>query len=87
MVKYCGADYLKALEAAASAEDTQYSYRNVLVAEVDGVAAGAVVTKDVSDNEIFIVNNKRKKNEKNVGGIECSCIDDFCYGRIQHSAS
>ncbi len=46
MVKYCGADYLKALEAAASAEDTQYSYRNALVAEVDGVPAGAVVGYD-----------------------------------------
>lgn len=46
VVKYCGADYLKALEAAASAEDTQYSYRNALVAEVDGEAAGAVVGYD-----------------------------------------
>ena len=46
VVKYCGADYLKALEAAASAEDTQYSYRNALVAEVDGIAAGAVVGYD-----------------------------------------
>ena len=46
VVKYCGADYLTALEAAASAEDTQYSYRNALVAEVDGEAAGAVVGYD-----------------------------------------
>ena len=46
VVKYCGADYLKALEAAASAEDTQYSYRNALVAELDGVPAGAVVGYD-----------------------------------------
>lgn len=46
VVRYCGADYLKALEAAASAEDTQYSYRNALVAEVDGEAAGAVVGYD-----------------------------------------
>ena len=46
VVRYCGADYLKALEAAASAEDTQYSYRNALVAELDGVPAGAVVGYD-----------------------------------------
>ena len=46
VVKYCGAEYLKALEAVASAEGTQYSYRNVLVAEVDGIVAGAVVGYD-----------------------------------------
>lgn len=46
IVKYCGADYLKALEAVASAEGTQYSYRNVLVAEIDGEVAGAVVGYD-----------------------------------------
>ena len=42
----CGAEYLKVLEAVAAADGTQYSYRNALVAEVDGVAAGAVVGYD-----------------------------------------
>ncbi len=46
IVKYCGADYLKALETVASVEGTQYSYRNALVAEVDGVAAGAAIGYD-----------------------------------------
>ena len=46
VVEYCGADYLSAIEAAASAEGTQYSYRNALVAELDGVAAGAAVGYD-----------------------------------------
>ena len=46
VVRYCGADYLKALEAVASAEDTQYSYRNALIAELDGVPAGAAVGYD-----------------------------------------
>ena len=46
VVKYCGEDYLKALAAAASAEDTQYSYRNALIAELDGVPAGAAVGYD-----------------------------------------
>ena len=42
----CGAEYLKVLEAVAAADGTQYSYRNALVAEVNGVAAGAVVGYD-----------------------------------------
>ena len=46
IVKYCGTEYLKALEEAAAVPDTQYSYMNALVAEVDGVAAGAVVGYD-----------------------------------------
>ena len=43
MVRYCGSEYLRVLEQVAAAEGTQYSYQNVLVAEVDGVAAGAIV--------------------------------------------
>ncbi len=46
VVEYCGAGYLKVLEEVASATDTQYSYANALVAEVNGVAAGAVVGYD-----------------------------------------
>ena len=46
IVKYCGSEYLKALEEAAAVPDTQYSYMNALIAEVDGVSAGAVVGYD-----------------------------------------
>lgn len=44
--KLCGAEFMSVLELVAAAEGTQYSYRNALVAEVDGVAAGAVVGYD-----------------------------------------
>ena len=44
--KLCGAEFMSVLEQVAAAEGTQYSYRNALVAEVDGVAAGAVVGYD-----------------------------------------
>ena len=49
----CGNEYLKVLELAAAVEGTQYSYRNALVAEVDGVAAGAVVGYDGAELEIL----------------------------------
>ena len=43
---YCGDDYHTALTEVASRRDTQYSWQNALVAEVDGVVAGAVVGYD-----------------------------------------
>ena len=43
---YCGPDYLNVLEEVVKLEDSQYSYRNALVAEADGVPAGAVVGYD-----------------------------------------
>lgn len=45
-VHLCGKDYLEVLEKTASADNTQYSYRNALVAEVDGTVAGAAVGYD-----------------------------------------
>lgn len=43
---YCGADYMTVLTAIATAEATQYSWQYGLVAEVDGVMAGAIVGYD-----------------------------------------
>ena len=43
---YCGAEYLDVLAEIASREATQYSWQYALVAEVDGVTAGAVVGYD-----------------------------------------
>ena len=43
---YCGDDYLAVLAEMARGEATQYSWRYALVAEVDGVRAGAIVGYD-----------------------------------------
>ena len=43
---YCGGDYMAVLEEIARCESTQYSWQCALVAEVDGVAVGAVVGYD-----------------------------------------
>ena len=46
MVRYCGENFIGVLEEIARCDDSQYSYRNALVAEVDGLAVGAVVAYD-----------------------------------------
>lgn len=46
MKMYCGENSQSVLEELARREDTQYSYRNALVADVDGVPAGAIVGYD-----------------------------------------
>ena len=43
---YCGDDYIGVLTAIASCDNTQYSWRYALVAEVDSHVAGAVVGYD-----------------------------------------
>lgn len=43
---YCGDKYMEVFEELASSEDSQYSYHNAMVAEADGVAAGAVIGYD-----------------------------------------
>lgn len=43
---YCGDDYLAVLTEIARREGTQYSWQYALVAEVEGVTAGAVVGYD-----------------------------------------
>ncbi len=43
---YCGEDYIAVLKEIARREDTQYSWKYAFVAEVDGVAAGAIVGYD-----------------------------------------
>ena len=43
---YCSDDYLAVLAEIARQDATQYSWRNALVAEVDGVAVGAIVGYD-----------------------------------------
>ena len=43
---YCGENWLAVLEETARAEDTQYSWRNALVAFVNDVPVGAIVGYD-----------------------------------------
>lgn len=43
---YCGDEYITVLADIASRENTQYSWRYALIAEIDGVAAGAIVGYD-----------------------------------------
>lgn len=43
---YCGDDYIAVLTEMARRESTQYSWQHALVAEVDGMRAGAVVGYD-----------------------------------------
>lgn len=43
---YCGENYLDVLTAIARSEGTQYSWQNALVAECNGMVAGAVVGYD-----------------------------------------
>ena len=43
---YCGEEYLDVLEEIARHENTQYGWPNALIAEVDGVVAGAVIGYD-----------------------------------------
>lgn len=43
---YCGEDYLTVLTEVACSEGTQYCWQHALVAEVNGVPAGAVVGYD-----------------------------------------
>ena len=46
---YCGDNHQSLLEEIARLEDSQYSYRNAIVAEVNGVPAGAAVAYDGAD--------------------------------------
>lgn len=46
VLHYCGKDYMAILEELARMENSQYSYRNALVAEVGGTVAGAIVGYD-----------------------------------------
>ena len=43
---YCGEDYLSVLTEVATGDVTQYSWRYAYVAEMDGVAVGAIVGYD-----------------------------------------
>ncbi len=43
---YCGDNHQYVLEEIAHLEDSQYSYRNAIVAEVNGMPAGAAVAYD-----------------------------------------
>ena len=43
---YCGDDYVAVLAEIARRDATQYSWRNALIAEFDGVVAGAIVGYD-----------------------------------------
>ena len=46
---YCGDEHQSVLEEIARLENSQYSYRNAIVAEVDGIPAGAAVAYDGAD--------------------------------------
>lgn len=43
---YCGDNYISVLTDIVCTEDTQYSWRNAIIAECDGKVAGAVVGYD-----------------------------------------
>ena len=43
---YCGEDYMCVLAEIARGDATQYSWRNAIIAEIDGNVAGAVVGYD-----------------------------------------
>ena len=43
---YCGEDYLNILTEIARSDETQYSWRYAIIAEVEGVVAGAIVGYD-----------------------------------------
>lgn len=44
--KYCSAEYIKVLTKVAISKNSQYSYCNALIAEVNGKPAGAIVGYD-----------------------------------------
>ena len=46
LLNYCGDDYLAVLTDVARREVTQYGWRYALIAEIEGVAAGAIVGYD-----------------------------------------
>ena len=46
VLDYCCNNYIDVLTEIAQYEDSQYSYLNALVAEVDGKSAGAIVGYD-----------------------------------------
>ena len=46
---YCGDNHQSVLEEIARLENSQYSYRNTLVTEVNGMPAGAAVAYDGAD--------------------------------------
>lgn len=46
---YCGENYYQVFKELVSLEVSQYSYKNVFVAEVDGEIAGAAVAYDGAD--------------------------------------
>lgn len=46
---YCGDNYQSVLEQIACLDNSQYSYRNAIVAEVNGIPAGAAVAYDGAD--------------------------------------
>lgn len=50
---YCGENYDLVLKELASMETSQYTYNNVLIAEVDGVKAGAAVAYNGADLQIL----------------------------------
>jgi ribosomal protein S18 acetylase RimI-like enzyme len=46
---YCGDGYQSVLEEIACLENSQYSYKNTIIAEVNGIPAGAAVAYDGAD--------------------------------------
>ncbi len=53
LLAYCGDDYLAVLREIARRRDTQYSWERALVAEVDGVVAGAIVGYDGAELRVL----------------------------------
>lgn len=53
VMEYCGDDYLATLAEIARVEQTQYSYQNTLLAEINGHVAGAAIGYDGAQLEIL----------------------------------
>lgn len=45
-IQYCGDNYKSVIPEIVIAEDTQFSYRNALVAEINGATVGAIIGYD-----------------------------------------
>lgn len=88
VLDYCGNNYIDVLTEIAQYEDSQYSYLNALVAEVDGKSAGAIVGYDgallehLRKRTFSII---RKYNPRCCGMRKRNRCRRILYGFVRHS--